>query len=178
MTEHNDTVVDKTTSSRGAQWATAGSVIALAAQSLLGNNGGLLGNVLGGRGSGAGDAMVSALMSENAQLKADAKTDGKLVELYAALRAQDKAQDVNIYGLDKRVSALETAAPLREEILKGRISEVATLANNGISALQGQVSALAATVSGITKTVVPNTSVCPGWGSVTLTPAATTAVAA
>jgi hypothetical protein len=29
-----------------------------------------------------------------------------------------------------------------------------------------------AALNGLTKLVVPNTSVCPGWGNVTITPAA------
>lgn len=39
-----------------------------------------------------------------------------------------------------------------------------------ISCLQGQVN----TLMGLTRTIVPNTSVCPGWGEVTITPATTT----
>ena len=31
-----------------------------------------------------------------------------------------------------------------------------------------------AQLQSLTKLVVPNTSVCPGWGNVTITPAATT----
>ena len=39
-----------------------------------------------------------------------------------------------------------------------------------INCMQGQIAQL----QGLTKLVVPNTSVCPGWGNVTITPAATT----
>jgi hypothetical protein len=43
---------------------------------------------------------------------------------------------------------------------------------NNISCISGQVAQL----MGLTKLVVPNTSVCPGWGdvTVTVTPATTT----
>lgn len=39
-----------------------------------------------------------------------------------------------------------------------------------ISCIQGQIAQL----QSLTKLVVPNTSVCPGWGNVTITPATTT----
>jgi hypothetical protein len=39
-----------------------------------------------------------------------------------------------------------------------------------IGCMQNQIAQL----FGITKLVVPNTSVCPGWGNVTITPAAAT----
>ena len=42
-----------------------------------------------------------------------------------------------------------------------------------ISCIQQQIAAL----QSLTKLVVPNTSVCPGWGNVTITPAATTPAA-
>lgn len=40
--------------------------------------------------------------------------------------------------------------------------------NGTVTCMQGQLAA-------ITKTVVPNTAVCPGWGNVTITPAAAAA---
>lgn len=171
MTENSGstTQVMDTTSSRGAQWAGAGSLIALAAQSLLGNGGGILGNVLG-NGGNAQNMATCALMDENARLKADAATDKKIAEVYTLLREQDKAQDKFTYDLDKRLSAVETAAPLREQIVLDRISSVAQTAQTGIAANANAIGALQATVNGITKTVVPNTSICPGWGSVTVTP--------
>ena len=39
-----------------------------------------------------------------------------------------------------------------------------------INCMQGQIAQL----FGLTKLVVPNTSVCPGWGNVTITPSTTT----
>ena len=164
MTENtNMTEVANTTSSRGAQWAGAGSLIALAAQSLLGN-------ALGG-GCSAQNGTIATLMQENAILKADAATDKKLVDVYTQLRAQDKAQDALSYDIDKRLTALETAAPLREQILTGRIDNVALVAQNGINVNSAAIQCLQNTVNGLTKTVVPNSSVCPGWGNVTISPA-------
>ncbi len=170
MTENTtETEVSNTTSSRGAQWAGAGSLIALAAQSLLGNGngGGILSNVLGGNNA---NAAITSLMMENSILKANADTDKKLVEVYTALRAQDKEQDVLSYSLDKRVTALETAAPLREQILGQKIDNVALIAQNGIASNSLAIQNLKTTVDSIVTPVIKNSTVCPGWGSVTITP--------
>jgi hypothetical protein len=43
-----------------------------------------------------------------------------------------------------------------------------------IGCIQGQI----ATLMGLTKTVIPNGSICPGWGNVTVTPAAAPATGA
>ena len=159
MTEDNKTTVEEVTSSRGAQWAGAGSLIALAAQSLFGGGnggGGLLNGVLGGGRSGGQDMAVTALMTENARLKADADTNAKIADVYTRLREQDKLQDATVASLEKRITQVEMAA------------------TNGISTLASAVANVQSTLSGITKTVVPNTSVCPGWGNVTITPATST----
>ena len=156
MTE-DTTKVEEVTSSRGAQWAGAGSLIAIAAQSLLGNGaGGLLGNVLGNGGGGQQNAAITALMAENARLKADADTNAKIADVYTRLREQDKLQDATVASLEKRITQVEMAA------------------TTGITALSSAVTSLQSTVAGITKTVIPNSSVCPGWGNVTITPSTTT----
>jgi hypothetical protein len=96
-----------------------------------------------------------------ALLEADKYTDQKLVEVYKDLRGIDKEQSAVIGNLASRVAAIETAAPLREQILCGKIGEVATMATNGINCLSAQLTSLASTVAGITKCVVPITAVCP-----------------
>jgi hypothetical protein len=176
MTENiTETEVSNTTSSRGAQWAGAGSLIALAAQSLLGNGngGGILSNVLGGNNNA--NAAITSLMMENSILKANADTDKKLVEVYTALRTQDKEQDVLSYSLDKRVTALETAAPLREQIMSQKIDNVALIAQNGIASNSLAIQNLQTTVNSIVTPVIKNSTVCPGWGNVTITPSSLSA---
>lgn len=169
MTENNHaTTVTDTTSSRGAQWASAGSLIAIAAQSLFG--GGLFGNLggglLGGNAAAQAANTVAALEmakkdSEIALLKAEVSTNDKLSTVYAELRKMDKVQDATIAAINSRLSAVETAAPLREQIVLGKIGEVSTLATNGLATLGSQINCLAAQVAGVTKTVVPITAVCP-----------------
>ena len=114
-------------------------------------------------------------MMENSILKANADTDKKLVEVYTALRAQDKEQDVLSYSLDKRVTALETAAPLREQIMSQKIDNVALIAQNGIASNSLAIQNLQTTVNSIVTPVIKNSTVCPGWGSVTITPSSLSA---
>lgn len=173
MTENTQTTVADTTSSRGAQWAGAGSLIAIAAQSLL--NGGI-GGIFGGGGThtaaqAANTAVAIELAKKDAEialLKAGQETDAKLVDVYTTLRSQDKAQDearaalaAQVGGIDKRVTALEVSAPLREQIVLGKVGEVATMANSGIMANSAAITNLANTVAGITKCIVPSSAVCP-----------------
>ena len=114
-------------------------------------------------------------MSENATLKAEKYSDHNTAQVYAALRNETQALQDRIF--DKYISPISQEIAdmrVREARLEGKIGEVGLLANNGLTALQGQVNCLAQTVSGITKVVVPNSSVCPGWGNVNVTIPTTT----
>lgn len=169
MTENTQSFDIKSLDGKGALWTIAGTSIAIAASKFL--NGGLNKLINGGCGCGdncTANAVSGALAlevakkdSEIALLKADKYTDQKLVEVYKDLRGVDKEQSAVIGNLASRVAAIETAAPLREQILCSKIGEVATMASNGINCLSAQVSNLAATVANITKCVVPITAVCP-----------------
>lgn len=130
-------------------------------------NGGL-GNLLGGWGNNncvCSDNMPvnryeldlqqknSALESENALLKADKYTDQKIVEAFTVL-------DGRIREMQKEQTKINTDQAVYNGV------NTATL-----NCMQGQIAQLYS----LTKLVVPNTSVCPGWGNVTITPAAATA---
>ena len=135
----------------------ASGVIALAAQSLLNGNG--LGGIFGGRSQvqATTDAAIMSLAQKDAEialLNAKIETRDEISQVYAQLRARDQAQDAVTAGIDKRLAALEVAAPLREQIVLQKIDRVAQDAATGISALSAQVAA-------ITKTVVPKDAVCP-----------------
>lgn len=111
---------------------------------------------------------------------------------------------VNRYelGQEQRIAALEAQVALRDantysdqkllEVYKyfdGEIKDIrATMCGNeklqavinakcesGFAVLNSQVTCLTNTINALTKTVIPNTSICPGWGNVTVTPATTTA---
>ena len=96
-------------------------------------------------------------------LKADKYTDQKLTEVTAYLMGQIK----DLAGEVRKNKDEQTGVNMQQ---------VAYNATNSatISCLQAQVAAL----QGMTKLVIPNSSVCPGWGAVKVTPetaAATTA---
>lgn len=116
-----------------------------------------------------------------------------------ALKTENR---INIY--DKRLLSLEASAPIKKVLdrekkkayerayskaydkayekgyvdgkfacIEGQIGQQAVYnATNTavINCLQNQVN----TLMGLTKTVIPNTSICPGWGNVTVAPATTT----
>lgn len=152
--------VDRTTSSRGAQWAGAGSLIALAAQSLLG--GGLLSGALGG---GAAQGMATYELakkdSEIALLNAKLETRQEVSEVYALLRQRDQEQDAKTAAIESRVLAMETAAPLREQLVLQKVECLSNSVAQGFKSVDCALGNLAATVGAITQTVVPKSAICP-----------------
>lgn len=174
MTENTENVKVTSLDGKGGIWAGAGALIGGVALKAVDTVSQLVKNHCNGGGGGANGAAVAANAaatacalalsekdSEIALLKADKYTDQKLVEVYKDLRSLDKAQDALIGDLSTRLAKLETAAPLREQIILGKVGEVATLATNGINCLSSQVSCLANTVAGITKSVIPLSAICP-----------------
>lgn len=133
---------------------------ALGLTALQGN--GLLGGLFGGGNQ------TTALMSDLAKEKAERFAEKTGAEIYNAMFAQYKELAQATTNIDKRVSALEVAGPLREQLVNQRIDCCCGQMSAGLAALQS-------VVANITKTVVPNSSICPGWGDVTITPATTTA---
>lgn len=150
--------------SKGVAGAGLGLGIAGTALGLLNGGWGLL----NGMGNGCGNCcseskpvnryelnLVQEIASKDAHiglLEADKYTDQKIVEAYKDLQAQITAIKDN-----------QTAINTQQAVYNG--TNTAT-----ISCMQQQIAALQA----LTKLVVPNTSVCPGWGNVTITPAAAT----
>lgn len=124
-------------------------------------NGGL-GNVLGGLfncGNGVcsdnmpvtryelnQESKIAELQSQIALRDANTYNDQKLLEVY-------KYFDGKIEGINHRICNQEV----------WNATQTAT-----ISCMANQIAAL----NSLTKLVVPNSSVCPGWGNVTVTPAA------
>jgi hypothetical protein len=123
------------------------SIGALGLTALGGN--GILGNLFGG-----GNNNCNALMSELAREKAERFAEKTGSEIYNAMFSQYKELAQATTNIDKRVSALEVAGPLREQLLNQRIDCCCNSMSAGLAALQN-------TVANITKTIVPITSVCP-----------------
>ena len=97
--------------------------------------------------------------SEIALLKADKYTDQKIVDATAYLMGEIKT----LAGEVRANKDMQCEINKEQAVYNG--VNTATL-----NCIQNQVQQL----FGITKLVVPNTSVCPGWGNVTITPAAAT----
>ena len=86
--------------------------------------------------------------TEIALLKSNIYTDQKIAEVYERLNTK-------INGVEAVVNT--------QAVVNASMTGV-------INCMQGQIAQL----QGLTKMVVPNTSVCPGWGNVTITPSTTT----
>ena len=131
---------------------------------LNGGGNGLLGGLLGGNRCGCNqDAMVSRY--EATMMQELAAKDGKIALLESNIYTDQKIADV-YERLITRINADKDAQTLinqNQAVYNG--VNTAT-----IQCLQGQVAQLMS----LTKIVVPNGSVCPGWGNVTITPATTT----
>lgn len=122
----------------------------------LGGLGGLFGNNMGCANA------IAERDSRIAQLQAEKYADSVAANVYKASRDElsafsDRVFDKYIAPLSQEVADMR----VREARMEGRINEVSLLANNGLTALTGQVNCLAQTVAGISKTVVPITAVCP-----------------
>lgn len=128
-------------------------------------NGGLNG-ILGGRTTGT---TYNCGCSENNLVNRYEATQSARI---AELETEVKLRDANFYSLsemgklrdyvDNRFNALE------KECCDQKVFNATNIAT--ISCIQSQVAQL----MGLTKVVVPNSSVCPGWGDVTVTVTPTT----
>lgn len=126
--------------------------------------GNLLGGILGGNNCGG--------CGENAFIN---RYESGMAARISELETEVKLRDANFYTIselgklrdyvDSRFTGVE------REISEQRVYNAA--ANSAIACIQGQVAQL----MGVTKLVIPNTSVCPGWGTVTITPTTTTTTA-
>ena len=87
----------------------------------------------------------------------------------ADLQSQVALRDANIYGDQKLLEVYKyfdgELKGIRNELCDQKVYNATNTA--AIGCIQGQVAQLYS----LTKLVVPNTSVCPGWGNVTITPA-------
>lgn len=152
--------VEKDFASKGVAGTGLGLGIAGTALGLL-NNGGL-GNILGGCNTNMG-------CSENMMVnRYELAQQQKISEL----QTQIALRDANTYN-DQKILELYKYVDGKFDCVNATINQQAVYnATNtaAMNCIQGQIAQLFS----LTKLVVPNTSVCPGWGSVTITPAAST----
>ena len=136
--------------------------IAGTALGVLNGNNGLLGGILGNNAYGcsenhvvnryelAQESKIAELQSQIALRDANTYNDQKLLEVY-------KYFD----GELKDVRATMCANEKMQAVINAKFE-------SGIDVLGSQVASINATISGLTKTVIPNANVCPGWGTVTV----------
>lgn len=161
---------------------------------VLGGNGINLGS--NGNRMGAELQYVSELQSKVARLESEKYSDQNDKIVYQQTLADNKALRDEFYAFIKPIS--EEAAnnrvkiaqleaeqkcccekqDLREQIVLGKVNEVALSLGGQINTIStgfaNQINCINNTLASITKVVVPNPSVCPGWGNVTITPASGT----
>lgn len=128
--------------------------IAASGINLLGNNNGCGGVEHAMRQ----EAVIAQKDAEIAYWRGQDKTNEKISAAYANLEAQINSLAAEVRSNRNAQCEVNT----QQAVYNG--ANTAT-----VSCMQGQI----ATLMGLTKTVVPNSSVCPGWGNVTITPSAT-----
>lgn len=151
--------VEKDYASKGVAGAGLGLGIAGTALGLLQN--GTLGNILGGNCNTGCSENVLVNRYEMAQTQ-------KISEL----QSQIALRDANTF-VDQKMLELYKYVDGKFDCVNATINQQAVYNATNTAALnciQGQVAQL----FGLTKLIVPNGSVCPGWGSVTITPATST----
>ena len=136
--------------SAGVAGAGLGLGIAGTALGLLSGNG--LNGILGGGNQCNDTRTISALESKIAKLESEKYTDQVGTGVYAEINKKHNELVQFVTALDKQNAIAEAVNAERLNCMNGRISAIEAL----------------------TKLVVPNGSVCPGWGNVTITPATTT----
>ena len=149
--------------SKGVAGAGLGLGIAGTALGLM--NGGF-GNILGGTGY---NANCNNGCSENMLVnRYELTQEGRI----SKLESEIALRDANIYNDQK---ALELYKYFDGEIkrIDKTLCEQAVYNATQTSAI-GCIQAQIAQLQSLTKLVVPNSSVCPGWGNVTITPSTTT----
>lgn len=129
---------------------------ALSVLNTSGYGNGLLGGLFGGNcagraGFGAELQYVSSLQAENAMLKSENYSDKVAKEVYQQTRIDNAALK----------NEMKELMDLREQIVLGKVNEVATLTTCQLNQVNNSIATLANTVSGITKCVIPTTAICP-----------------
>ena len=180
--------------SKGVAGSGLGLGIAGTALGLL-NNGGN-GGVLGGLFGNNNQAVISALQAENGQLKAENYSDKVSKEVYMQsltdnrrLRDEtfaylkplsDEAANnrVELAKLQAELKCCCEKQELREQIVLGKVNELALTTQAKFSCLDGTIANMMGTLGKITDTVVPMDAICPtpmakynSWTAPTTTPA-------
>lgn len=127
----------------------------------------LLGNLFGGWGGNMCNENMPVNRYELSMVRDLTSKDMEIA--YLKGRDEAKSDSLELYKyVDGRFNVIE------REQADQRVLNATTGA--ALSCLTGQVNGMQALLNSITKTVVPNSAICPGWGNVTVavTPTTTT----
>ena len=159
--------------SKGVAGTGLGLGIAGTALGLLNGNGNILGGILGG------GSQLSALQAENSFLKAENYSDKNAKEVYMqSLADNNKLRDeafsfikplaeesannkVELAKLQAELKCCCEKQELREQIVLGKVNELALTTQAKFSCVDGTIANIMGTLGNITKTIVPIGSVCP-----------------
>ena len=139
----------------------------------LGIAGTALGVLNGGLGNLLGTGYNNCGCSENVMVN---RYELSQEQKIAKLETEVALRDANIYSDQKLAEVYKDLSARINGVEAGLNAQAVYNATNTatINCIQGQVAQL----FGLTKLVVPNSSVCPGWGNVTITPSTTTTTGA
>lgn len=154
---------DKSVASGGVGGTALGlSIGALSLAALQGaNNGnGLFGNLFGNCNNY--NNQTAALMSELAKEKSERYTDQVGTEVYKQFAKEREQTQAQINALFASIAQMDKTVSVNEAVTAEKLSCLTGKVNN---------------IYDVFKLVIPNSSVCPGWGNVTITPAASTTTA-
>ena len=177
--------------SKGVAGTGLGLGIAGTALGLLNGNGNILGGLLGG------GSQLTALQAENSLLKAENYSDKNAKEVYMQSladnrRLRDEAfayvkpladeaanNRVELAKLQAELKCCCEKQELREQIVLGKVNELALTTQSKFGCLDGTIANIMGTIGQITSMIVPISAVCPtpmakynSWTAPTNTPAA------
>jgi hypothetical protein len=154
--------VENRYASKGVAGSGLGLGIAGTALGLLSNGG--LGNIFGNGNCGCSEDHYVNRYELGLQQEL-AKKDSKISLLESNIYVDSKIADV-YERLNTKIGGIEA------QLCQQAVYNATNTAT--INCMSGQI----ATLMSLTKTVVPNSSICPGWGNVTVTPSTTTTTGA
>lgn len=149
--------IDYTRRGQGNLNTVLGAIGTAGAVGLLnGNGGGWMNGILGNGNCSAENMPIN-------------RYEAGMQQRIAALETEVKLRDANTYTLGE-VGKLRDYLERRLDHVEHELCDQKTynaVNTAAISCIQGQVAQL----MGLTKLVIPNGSICPGWGNVTVAPA-------
>lgn len=164
--------MEKSYASKGVANTGLGFGIAGTALGLMGGLGNALFNNMGGGCAPVCSESTPVNRYELNLTQEIASKDAKIGLLESQVYVDQKLVDV-VKDYTSQINSLRDTVQANKEAQCAINTQQAVYngtMNATLNCIQGQIAQL----FGLTKLVVPNTSVCPGWGNVTITPAAAT----